>query len=45
MVFMNKELAHRKNMNYPPFSDIITVIFVDKKGSKTEYSSTLDHAK
>ena len=42
--FYEQELAHRKNMNYPPFSDIITVIFVDKKGSKTEYSSTLDHA-
>ena len=42
--FYEQELAHRKNMNYPPFSDIITVIFVDKKGSKTEYSSTRDHA-
>lgn len=42
--FYEQELAHRKNMNYPPFSDIITVTFVDKKGSKTEYSSTLDHA-
>lgn len=42
--FYEQELAHRKNMNYPPFSDIITVIFVDKKGSKTEYSSTIDHA-
>lgn len=42
--FYEQELAHRKNMNYPPFSDIITVIFVDKKGSKAEYSSTLDHA-
>lgn len=42
--FYEQELAHRKNMNYPPFSDIITVIFVDKKGSKAEYSSTIDHA-
>lgn len=42
--FYEQELAHRRNMNYPPFSDIISVTFVDKKGSKTEYSSTIDHA-
>ena len=42
--FYEQELAHRRNMNYPPFSDIISVTFVDKKGPKTEYSSTLDHA-
>lgn len=41
--FYEQELAHRRNMNYPPFSDIISVTFVDKKGSKTE-SSTIDHA-
>lgn len=42
--FYEQELAHRRNMNYPPFSDIISVTFVDKKGPKTEYSSTIDHA-
>ena len=42
--FYEQELAHRKNMNYPPFSDIISVTFVDKKGPKAEYSSTIDHA-
>lgn len=42
--FYEQELAHRRNMNYPPFSDIISVTFVDKKGSKAEYSSTIDHA-
>ena len=42
--FYEQELAHRRNMNYPPFSDIISVTFVDKKGPKTEYSSTIDYA-
>ena len=42
--FYEQELAHRRNMNYPPFSDIISVTFVDKKGPKAEYSSTIDHA-
>ena len=42
--FYKQELNHRKNMNYPPFSDIISVTFVDKKGSKIESSSTLDYA-
>jgi len=42
--FYEQELAHRRNMNYPPFSDIISVTFVDKKGPKAEYSSTINHA-
>ena len=42
--FYEQELSHRKNMNYPPFSDIISVAFVDKKGLKEEYSSTIDYA-
>ena len=42
--FYQQELNHRNNMNYPPFSDIISVTFVDKKDSKIEYSSTLDYA-
>ena len=42
--FYEQELAHRRNMNYPPFSDIISVTFVDKKGPKAEYSSTIDRA-
>ena len=42
--FYEQELNHRKNMNYPPFSDIISVTFVDKKDSKIEFSATLDYA-
>lgn len=42
--FYKQELSHRKNMNYPPFSDIISVTFVDKKAAKIDCSSTIDHA-
>lgn len=42
--FYKQELAHRKNMNYPPFSDIISVTFVNKKGTKSDCSSTIDYA-
>lgn len=40
--FYENELLHRNIMNYPPFSDIISVTFVDKKDS-TE--SALEYAK
>ncbi|WP_314696532.1 replication restart helicase PriA [Mogibacterium timidum] len=42
--FYESELLHRERMNYPPFSDIISITFVDKKELKNGVSSTLEHA-
>lgn len=44
MQFYRSELSHRMTMNYPPFSDIITVSFVEKKEAIESDGSALTYA-
>lgn len=43
--FFSDESLHRKIMNYPPYSDIIAVSFIDKKGSDNDPSVVMKYAK
>lgn len=42
--FYESELLHRNIMNYPPFSDIIAVSFVEKADHKEQDPSTMSYA-
>jgi primosomal protein N' (replication factor Y) len=42
--FFDGELLHRKIMNYPPYSDIISVVFVDKTELSDDDSETMRRA-
>lgn len=43
-MFYENELLFRKLMNYPPYSDIISVSFVEKKGVRHSYNETYNYA-
>lgn len=43
--FYESEIVHRKIMNYPPFSDLIYVSFIDKKGKENDPELVMRYAK
>ena len=43
--FFEREALHRRIMNYPPFTDIISVSFIDKKDRETDASVTMRYAR